>query len=1047
MKEPRNLIEIFTQHKVASNLAMVLMLMAGVWAISKLNVQLNPTREQNYVNVSIAWRGASAEDVEKLITIPLEQQIKTLPDIKTLRSTTRNMFTNLSVELEEDADLGKAVDLIKQRVAQIRSFPVDIEPPTVSRNEQQELVAAVLITGPDNLEELIPLARKMEQQLLADGIDMIGFQGLPAQEIAIQVDNKTLYELGLSFNQLGLLLSGLSQDSPGGTVGRGQMARQLRSLDQRRDADGFNQLPLFNDKSGRLVRIGDIATVTRRAVIDQPYSSVGGKPAIAMFVRRDIGTDSLLAANILNSWYERTVEQLDSEVNLQLFLEAWKYIEDELSLIIKNGSTGLLLVVLSLLLFLHLRVAFWVMMGIPITFFAALLGFYYTGGTINALSLIGFVMALGIIVDDAIVVGEESLTQFQNGHSPAEAATMGANRMFAPVVASSLTTLCAFLPLLMSPGSEITEIPLIMIWVIAASLIECFLVLPGHLRHSFEAIQRKSGSFTASRFNQRFEVFREQTFRPIVRYAMRNRRIVIASALTLFAITLTLWISGWLKTNLNLSIDFEQLTADIQFVGGATEQQKSNYLRDVELALDRADQDNGGNNVVNYLTVSNLATVDNEQKQGSQYASINVEMISPEQRQLTAEEFTKVWHANIPISPVVDSLQVKESASFWSDFTLLLKGGDVATLKMASEELMHELKKLEGVKNLHDDLPYGKEQWIFSLTTEGRALGLTISDVGRQLRAAFDGQRVQIFQDDEAELEVRLILPERERTNLASLGQFPIRTAAGDMLPLASVATWSGKRGIDVIRHHDVQKTITISGDVDLTVITGREVVTHAIDNIFPQLLKKYELTYGLDRMSAAERESETEFLLSFMYALGLIYIVLVWVFSSYTWPLAVMAAIPMGLTGALGGHLLMGMHVGPMSMLGMFALTGIVVNDSIILITTYKKLIEEGIPPQQAIEDAVCSRLRAVILTSLTTIAGLFPLMLEQAPIAQIFTPLAAAICFGLAYGTALVLIVIPATLSVMVTLSQKFVGKDRDPTDPHPGLGATGPLVQESN
>jgi multidrug efflux pump subunit AcrB len=583
--------------------------------------------------------------------------------------------------------------------------------------------------------------------------------------------------------------------------------------------------------------------------------------------------------------------------------------------------------------------------------------------------------------------------------------------------------------------------------VIAASLIECFLVLPGHLKHSFESIQKKSGSFKKSRFNQRFEHFREHTFRPVVRLAMQNRRVVIAAAVTLFAITLSLWISGWLKTNLSLSINFEQLSADIQFIGGATERQKLNYLRDVELALNTTDQDGGGNNLVTYLTVNNQATIDNEQKNGSQYASISVELISPEQRQLTAEDFSRLWRENIPVSAAVDSLQVKKTASNWSDFTLLLKGGDITTLKLASEELMNELKKVEGIKNLHDDLPYGKEQWIFSLTTEGSALGLTISDVGRQLRAAFDGQRVQIFQEDETELEVRLILPESERTNLATLGQFPIRTPAGEMLPLASVATWSGKRGIDIIRHHDVQKTITVSGDVDIAIITGREVVTHAIDNIFPHLLKKYDLTYGLDRLSAAERESESEFLLSFIYALGLIYIVLVWVFSSYTWPLAVMAAIPMGLTGALGGHLVMGMHVGPMSLLGMFALTGIVVNDSIILITTYKKLIEEGIPPQQAIEDAVCSRLRAVILTSLTTIAGLFPLMLEQAPIAQIFTPLAAAICFGLAYGTTLVLIVIPATLSAMVTLSQKpiFARRRQDPAELYPG--SSGSLAEESH
>lgn len=1021
MKDSHNLIELFARNRVASNLTMVLMLMAGIWAITQLHVQLNPTRDYHEVNVTIVWRGASAEDVEKLITNPLEQQIKTLPGIKTLRSTTRNTVTVLNAELEPDTDVGKEVDLIKQRVAQIRSFPVDIEPPTIAESQQQELVASLLITGPDNVAELIPLARRMEKELLADGIDFVNYQGLPTQEIAILIDSQTLYELGMSFDQLSALLSRQSQDAPGGVIGRGQVARQLRSLDQRRDSDGFNQVPLYNTVSGDLLSMSDIATVTRRPVVDQPTTSVGGKPAIVMNVMREMSTDAMFAADVLNRWFEKASSKLDKGVHISLFREAWKYIRDEMALIIENGLSGLVLVIFTLVLFLHVRVATWVMIGIPISFLAGLLGFYFTGGTINVLSLIGFVMALGIVVDDAIVVSEESLTQFQNGHSPVDAATIGARRMFAPVVASSLTTLCAFLPLVMG-NTGIEEITLIMLWVIIASLVECFLVLPGHLRHSFARIKPADPESWRGRFNRRFEEFRETRFRAVVRFAMNNRRVVIVGAGAMFALVMSLWVSGWIKTKLSLSINFEYVSADIQFKGGVDDTHKSMFLRQVEHALEKTNADNGGDQLVTFMTIDNQATVSSETKQGSQYASISVELVSPEKRDLTAEQFALLWEKNIPQSPAVDSIQVKKTASYWTDFTLLLKGNDVTKLKAASEELINELKKVDGVHNVHDDLPYGNEQWIFSLTTEGHALGLTTADVGRQLRAAYDGQRVQIFQDGDEELEVRLMLPEEERTDLSTLAQFPIRTPGGEMLPLASVATWSGKRGIDIIRHHNVEKTIAISGDVDLSVITGSEVVHHAIDDIFPTLLKKYGLTYDLDRMSAAEQESMADFFISFVYALVLIYIVLVWVFSSYTWPLAVMSAIPLGLTGALGGHWILGMHVGPMSLLGMFALTGIVVNDSIVLINAYKRLVEEGVPPQQAIEDAVCSRFRAVILTSLTTIAGLFPLMLEQAPIAQIFTPLAAAICFGMAYGTALVLLVVPASLSAMDTLGRRF-------------------------
>jgi multidrug efflux pump subunit AcrB len=343
-------------------------------------------------------------------------------------------------------------------------------------------------------------------------------------------------------------------------------------------------------------------------------------------------------------------------------------------------------------------------------------------------------------------------------------------------------------------------------------------------------------------------------------------------------------------------------------------------------------------------------------------------------------------------------------------------------LKAASAEAIAELSTLEGVTNVHDNLPYGKEQWIFELTTEGRSLGLTTASVGQQLRAAYDGQRIQIFHQDQNELEVRLILPEWERTDLASLGQFPIKTPGGEMIPLRSVATWEGKRGFDVIRHHDGLRTIEVSGNVDINKISGSEVVKYFTTELKDRLSAKYGITTGLDGMSLAEQEETANFAFRYVIALCLIYIVLAWIFSSYTWPLAVMAAIPLGLTGALLGHFVMGMVIGPMSMLGLFTLTGIIVNDSIILVSAYQHLLKEGIAPNQAIEEAVCSRLRAVILTSVTTVAGLFPLMLEQAPMAAAFTPLAAAICFGMLYGTLLVLLVVPALLSSMITITEWF-------------------------
>ena len=1025
-----NLIRTFVEHRLAANLGMMLMVLAGVWAITKLNVGLNPVQPRQFVDTSIVWRGASAEDVEKLVTAPLEHQLKTVPDVKTVWSVTRDGRSFVEVLMEDDADLQEAVDAIKQRVAQIRSFPPEIEPPSVYAFRSQDLVAAVLVTGNGSLSELIGLAKQMENELLGRGLDSVSFSGLPAEEIAIQVDGRTLFELGVGFDELGAQLAALSTDAPGGTIGSGSLSRQLRSLDQRRDADAFEDLPIYTG-SGSLVRLGDIARVERRTLVDQPYLTVGGKPAIALFVRRDMASDSLESAEELNAYLDAKRPTLPEGVDVSLFLEAWGFIRDELTLIVKNGMTGLVLVILALVLFLRFLPAFWVMMGIPATFLASLLGFYYLGGTINAVSLIGFIMALGIVVDDAIVVGEEAVTQFDAGKSPAVAAATGARRMFAPVVASSLTTLCAFTPLV-AMGDEVFEIALIMVVVISASLIECFLILPGHLRHAFESAARRAGGSGSwhwqRRFNARFEQFREQRFRPFVRFALANRGAVVCAATGLFVVMLLVWVTGWIKTEMNLGLDFEEVRADVRFVPAASIVEKQAFMAHLEEALLATDGQLGGGHLVNHLTMANTATIDNESKVGAQFASLRVELTSPEKRDFSADEMANQWLGNVQQAPVVDALAIARVRSNWSsDFSILLKGPDAAVLKRAGDDVMGELVTLAGVSNLRDNLPWGKDQWLLSLTTAGRALGLSTRELGRQLRAAYDGRRIQIFQDRDSELEVRLILPERERASLASIGQFPIKTPAGEMLPLATVADIEAKRGIDAIRHHNGQRTLTIRGDVDHAVISGGEVIEYFNENIRDRVMREYDITTGLDELSQAEDEAMSDFLFQFVIVLALIYVVLAWVFASWSWPLAVMAAIPLGLTGALLGHVFLGLHINPMSLLGIFALTGIIVNDAIILLSTYRRFVAAGTPSPQAIEDAVCRRLRPVILTSVTTMAGLSPLLLEQAPIAAMFTPLAAAICFGLLYGTLLVLVVIPVLLSLILGGSER-VARIRD-------------------
>lgn len=1020
--KPHYLIETFTQHRLASNLLMIMLVLAGLWGVRQLTVQLNPSQPTSSANVEVMWPGASTEDVERLVTQPIEYQLRSLTFLQSLTSKTSDGYTRIRVRFDKGTDMIDAMDRIKQGVSQVRDLPVGIEPPQISRNQYLDTVAAILISGGGSIDELTPVAREIQRDLLSRGADLVEFRGVPKEEIAIQVDSKTLFELGVPLSAIAARVLSSSSDVPAGNAGGGQLQRSLRSLDQRRSSEGFADLPIQNSDDSGLVRLGDIASIERRQTDDQRMISYGGEPAVMIRLMRTEGTDTIDAADILYQWMADNETELEERgIQATIWLEAWRFAVDQIALVLKNGLSGLLLVILTLFLFLNGRVAWWVTLGIPVSFLGALAVFHAFGGSINFISTIGVVMGLGIVVDDAIVVGEHSLAQFEQGNSPQSAAAQGAQRMFAPVMASSLTTLAAFAPLLTLNEAFITEIPLLMVCVIIASLVECFLIMPGHLRHSFEHMQGQKPSRFRQGFEMRFNNFRNNYYLPTLELALINRRAVLALALFGFLLALSLLFSGRIKPDLNVNINFEFADAHMQFAAGTTEHQKQQWLGTMISAVEETDKQFGGDLVVTHVTNRNYAFLDQGEKKGSQYTAIWVELISPEQREVSLPEFISAWQEKLPPSPYVERLSIENGDGNWPDLGLYFSGADVDTLKAAAEDFSARLATYPGVTNVFDDLPYGKEQWIIELSTEGRSLGLTSAEIGRQLRSAFEGYRVQLFTENDAELEVRVSLPAAERRNLATLNQLPITTPSGQVLPLLSVATVGNRRGIDVINHRNALQAVNIYAHVDTQINTAMAIIEEVEKNVIPQITEQYGVAYGLGEGSAEEARTMMDMLLGAVIGLTLIYLILAWVFSSWSWPLAVMAAIPLGLTGALAGLYLLGLNLGALAIMGVFTLTGVIVNDSIILISAYREFRQAGMEAQAALVKACGQRLRPVILTSLTTTFGLAPLMLETSPMGEVMVPLAAVICFGLLYGTTLILFVIPVMLSVLEQLATK--------------------------
>ena len=1029
------IIHLFAQHPVAANLLMAVMIILGAFSLTQLNKQFFPNFALDYITVRVVWPGASAEDVERSITVPLEQALRTLDGAKEMTSTSTRGLSAIVIEYEENTDMGVALDEVKQFVSNIRNLPSDAEDPVVTKIARYEAVATIILTAESELEELRPLAYRFERELLDAGIARVEFGGMPEQEIAIEVSAKQIQQLGLSLNQIGDLIINQSQDIPAGTVAESEAAREVRGLQRKRDVQEFSTLELLTTASGRKLTLDDIAEIKRRPKENQVEIFYRGKPAILLNLQRTETTDALVSAEIMQQWLSKTRETLPPTVELVVFDEKYSLIQQRINLLVKNGISGLVLVLAILYIFLNGRVAFWVAVGIPTSFLGALAVLYFFGGSINMISLFALIMTLGIIVDDAIVVGEDAMTHYQYGENSLMAAEGGAMRMLAPVMSSSLTTVAAFLPLMMVTGiigSILFDIPFVVVCVIIASLIESFLILPGHLRHSFHKNHHKKNGELRQRLEDGFNKFRNVYFRPLIKQAIEHRFTTLTIALCSLVLAIALVVFGQVKFQFFPQPESTVVIASVKFAAGTPPEQVRAFADQMEQRLYQTDQalSEQGSLITAALLRMNTASFDGGRnyQNGTQYAMLQVELLQPDERSVRNTTIIEEWESRLNLPAGVEQLSISSPRGGppGRDLDIFLSGADAITLKHAAEDLAEAMKKYDGLSNILDDLPYGRQQYIFELTPLAQSAGLSIAEVGRQLRAALDGQLLQIFYDAYEEIEVRIMLPSQERKFQAVLETLPIITPSGERLLLGNVVELRSQQGLELLRHTDAKLGVHVTAEVDAKKTNANEVLDDLQESVIPDIVSGYGLQVSYKGKAEEERETSSDMKQGGMLALVMIYIILAWVFASYSWPLAVMMVIPFGICGAIFGHWLLGIDLTILSQFGMFGLSGIVINDSIILVTFYKQLRAKGMAIRDALVEAACLRLRAVMLTSLTTIAGLTPLLFETSLQAQFLIPMAVSISFGLGFATLLVLFVVPVLLSYIEQLAEYIASKN---------------------
>ncbi|MFB9140097.1 efflux RND transporter permease subunit [Maritalea porphyrae] len=1014
----RNLLEIFVRHKNAANLLMVLLILFGVWGMSKLNRQFFPSLEVGVINISMSWSGASADDIRKNLLQVVEPTVRFLDGVKSMSSTAREGRGTITLEYERNTDMRTAEAQAEEAVAAITNLPEDADAPEIDRPKFFDPIADIGISGPFPEATLRKYARDIRDGLLDAGVDRVTFTGYRSREIRVLVDDAKLRQLGLTTADLSRIIASNTADKPSGTL-EGDLEAQIRAIAKDVNVAELANLEIRTSPTGEKLLLGDVATIEDGYDNDQSVGYMRGQQAIQLSVSRSATADTVESFEKLNGYLESIKGELPATLQIEVFNAAAELVEDRLGLLIKNGLWGILGVLVILFIFLDFRIAFWVAVGIPVSILATLGVMYFTGQTINMISMFALLLTLGIIVDDAIVVGEHTATRYAMGDSRQEAAIAGAGRMAAPVIAASLTTMAAFGPILLVGdviGQILSALPMVVIAVLIASLIECFLVLPGHLSHALPR-ERKAPGWFRRNFDNGFDFFKEKIFGFVADLTYRWRYATVASALALAIVGGALIPAGKLNFEFFPSVEGETVNVTAFFQPGVPQDAMYGLIDQLDDAVKKVEADLTPEG--ESLIVTTFASLDMENGR----ANLSIFLTPAEARSVRTNQIGRAIRENIPTIAGVDRLSVREPRGGPPGRAIDVQffGAETAVLKQASEELQAILEGFEGVQAISDTLNYGKPELVLELTPRGRALGFSLDSLGSQIRDTFEGNLARRVAEEEEEISIR-VEQVSDATGSAALRDLWVRSDAGNFVPLAEVVSFADRQGFNRINREEGKTVVSVRADTDTTIVQGAEVIERLQSDHMDAIASKYGVEYSFGGTQAEQNAAFGDLQLGGLIALGIMYVIISWIFASYFAPLAVMLIIPFGVVGAIWGHYIMGYSLTIISMMGLLGLAGILVNDSIVFVSRLQERVQEGDSLEKAATGAARDRLRAVLLTSLTTIGGLTPLLFETSLQAQFLIPMAITIVFGLGLATTLVLFLVPAFIGIGADIGAFF-------------------------
>ena len=1029
--EEKGIIAWFASNHVAANLLMILIIVAGLISASGIRKETNPEFELNMIQVNVPYLGAAPQEVEEGVVIKIEEAIQDLQGIKRIRSNSYEGSGRVTIEVQPEADLTQVLSDVKTRVDAISTFPALTEKPVIYKREMNNPVVMVALNG-----DMTPLTRKAlgneirDELLQLPSVNKVNYYGNRPYEISVQVSERTLREYGLTMSEISQAIRNSSVDMPGGTIKSDGGDILLRTKGQVYTGQDFGALVLRTYPDGTRLTLDDIAEINDGFVETQGYGRFNGKPTATLQVVAGAQQNEIETSRAVKEYIAEKSKTLPDGIRMDVWIDLPKYLEGSLDRMQNNIISGAILVFVVLSLFLRMKVAFWVIVGLPITFLGALWLMPTWPVTINTISLFGFIIVLGIVVDDAIIIGESAFTRIREHGHTLDSVIQGAHRVAIPATFGVLTTIAAFAPMMFIGGVVgpfFEAMAFVVILCLAFSLVESKLILPSHLvqahippvdEDDLFRPQRAIGYF--ERLPRAFLKIQRHVqhglqklihnyYKPWLERAVDNRGLTLAIFSAVLILAIGLMTSGIARVVIFPDFAQDFIQVDLQMQSGTAPHVRNAAVDRVEGALLELNREYVEENPGSLPMIQHIGVFTN----GDTGAQMFVEIPFTEDRPFEMKEVTQLWRDAVGEIPGMKELKFRAAGHIGggSPLSFKLSGSNYEALESAAAELARELATYEGLFDIVNSSASGSDEIKLKIKPEAEALGLTMSSLGRQVRQAFYGEEAQRIQRGKDELRVMVRYPIEERRSVADLENMRIRTPSGDEVPFNSVAEVSFGKGYSNISRLNRERTITVSSDLDPEQVEPQQIVRSMSEEYIPELLSRYPgVKYGLEGSSQDQVEFLSKIFMALVVSMFLIYALIAIPLHSYAQPLIIMSVIPFGVIGAVIGHIVMGRAISMFSLFGLIALAGVVVNDSLIMVDFINKARARGVAVRDAVIQSGTARFRAIILTSFTTAAGLLPIMFESSPQAQAIIPTAIAIGYGIIFATVITLFLIPA-------------------------------------